>query len=70
MKEIHFSLPPMRSSSMSDLGHADADDSDHEYIESLIPVNTHSQRSNSFSKYPIYKLMKKINILGPKLSIN
>lgn len=36
---------------MSDLGHVDPDDSDHEYTESLIPPNAHNQRSNSFSKY-------------------
>ncbi|KAI4456445.1 synaptotagmin [Holotrichia oblita] len=49
-KEIHFSLPPLRSTSLGDLNESDHDDSDME-TESLLLPTTHNQRSNSFSCY-------------------
>ncbi|GJQ80100.1 putative C2 domain protein [Trypoxylus dichotomus] len=49
-KEIHFSLPPLRSTSLGDLNESDRDDSDLE-TESLLLPTTHNQRSNSFSCY-------------------
>jgi hypothetical protein len=46
-KEIHFSLPPLRSTSLGDL--AEPDDSDVDTESLLLPTVT-NQRSNSFSK--------------------
>ncbi|XP_068915104.1 synaptotagmin-15-like isoform X3 [Tenebrio molitor] len=47
-KEIHFSLPPLRSTSLGDL--AEPDDSDVDTESLLLPTVT-NQRSNSFSCY-------------------
>lgn len=49
-KEIHFSLPPLRSTSLGDLNEPDHDDSDLDTDSLLIPT-VHNQRSNSFSCY-------------------
>ncbi|XP_044758183.1 synaptotagmin-15-like isoform X1 [Coccinella septempunctata] len=49
-KEIHFSLPPLRSSSMGNLNEPIVEDSDVDTECLLIPT-THNQRSNSFSCY-------------------
>lgn len=49
-KEIHFSLPPLRSTSLGDLNEQDQDDSDLDTDSLLLPV-VHNQRSNSFSEY-------------------
>ncbi|GLV35098.1 Synaptotagmin 7 [Carabus blaptoides fortunei] len=50
-KEIHFSLPPLRSSSLSDLVNGEQEDSDIEISESLLIPTAHNKRSNSFSCY-------------------
>lgn len=50
-KEIHFSLPPLRSSSLSDLVNGEQEDSDIEISESLLIPTAHNKRSNSFSKF-------------------
>ncbi|RZC34701.1 hypothetical protein BDFB_008383 [Asbolus verrucosus] len=47
-KEIHFSLPPLRSTSLGDLTEPDDSDID---TESLLLPSVTNQRSNSFSCY-------------------
>ncbi|KAJ3644734.1 hypothetical protein Zmor_022441 [Zophobas morio] len=47
-KEIHFSLPPLRSTSLGDLTEPDDSDVD---TESLLVPTVSNQRSNSFSCY-------------------
>ncbi|XP_015838078.1 synaptotagmin-15 isoform X1 [Tribolium castaneum] len=47
-KEIHFSLPPLRSTSLGDLTEPDDSDVD---TESLLLPSVSNQRSNSFSCY-------------------
>ncbi|XP_017777684.1 PREDICTED: synaptotagmin-15-like, partial [Nicrophorus vespilloides] len=51
-KEIHFSLPPMRSTSLGDLNENDQDSDVDIDTDSLLPAtSSHNQRSNSFSCY-------------------
>ncbi|XP_074032096.1 synaptotagmin-15 isoform X2 [Leptinotarsa decemlineata] len=50
-KEIHFSLPPLRSTSLGDLAEDNPYDSDFGTDSLLLPPVGHSYRSNSFSCY-------------------
>lgn len=55
MKEIHFSLPPLRSTSLGDL--TDPNDLDAD-VECLLLPPVSNQRSNSFSKFKLSILYK------------
>ncbi|XP_065157323.1 synaptotagmin-15-like isoform X1 [Atheta coriaria] len=50
-KEIHFSLPPLRSTSLGDLHETEQDSDVDIETESLLPTTQHNQRSHSFSCY-------------------
>lgn len=55
-KEIHFSLPPLRSNSLGDLECQQDNpyDSDIDSDTLLVPGQSHNHRSNSFSKFVIF----------------
>ncbi|KAJ8916809.1 hypothetical protein NQ315_005816 [Exocentrus adspersus] len=58
-KEIHFSLPPLRSTSLGDLAEDNPYDSDIDTDCLLLPTAGHSYRSNSFSKEELEEDLKR-----------